>query len=130
MNQNLTLLDGGAQRVPSFLDAKKAVPNPDGSANILRFGGGLDLWVTPQQKMWRCKVQRDGKRTTVNLGTFPDLSIVKARAKRAALRDSRAKRATAPNAPPPGVDETLITRIALRVALVVREELARFGEGR
>jgi integrase len=70
----------------SFLDAQRAVPNPDGSANILRFGDGLDLWVTPRQKMWRCKVQRDGKRTTINLGAFPDVSIKEAKAKRAAIK--------------------------------------------
>jgi integrase len=71
---------------PGFLDAQRAVPNPDGSANILRFGDGLDLWVTPRQKMWRCKVQRDGKRTTLNLGAFPDVSIKEAKAKRAAMK--------------------------------------------
>jgi integrase len=36
--------------------------------------------------MWRCKVQREGKRTTINLGTFPDVSIKVAKAKRAAIK--------------------------------------------
>jgi integrase len=71
---------------PGFLDAQRAVPNADGSPLVLRFGDGLDLWVTPRQKMWRCKVQRDGKRTTLNLGTFPDVSIKEAKAKRAAIK--------------------------------------------
>jgi integrase len=81
---------------PGFLDAQRAVPNADGSPLVLRFGDGLDLWVTPRQKMWRCKVQRDGKRTTLNLGSFPEVSIKEAKAKRAAIKvapdPARAKR--------------------------------------
>ena len=68
---------------PTFLDAKNAHPNPDGSPNILRFGGGLDLWVRrPDLKVWRCKVQRNKKRTTLDLGYFPQVSITEARKKR------------------------------------------------
>lgn len=86
MSQNNTRSCPGAQRAPSFLDASRAVANADGSPNVLRFGDGLDLWITPRQKMWRCKVQRDGKRTTLNLGTFPEVSIKEAKAKRAAVK--------------------------------------------
>jgi integrase len=86
VSQNNTRSCPGAQRAPSFLDASRAVANPDGSPNVLRFGDGLDLWITPRQKMWRCKVQRDGKRTTLNLGTFPEVSIKEAKAKRAAVK--------------------------------------------
>ena len=86
MHQNNTSPAGGAQRAPGFLEATRAVANADGSPLVLRFGDGLDLWVTPRQKMWRCKVQRDGKRTTLNLGTFPEVSIKEAKAKRAAIK--------------------------------------------
>lgn len=71
---------------PGFLDAQRAVPNADGSPNVLRFGDGLMLWVTPRQKMWRTKVQRGGKSSTLNLGRFPDVSIKEAKAKSAAMK--------------------------------------------
>jgi integrase len=81
---------------PGFLDAQRAVPNPDGSRNILRYGDGLDLWVGRRSKTWRCKVMRNGERTWITLGTFPEVSIKAAKAKRAAIKiapdPARAKR--------------------------------------
>jgi integrase len=70
----------------SFIDVRNARPNADGSPLILRDGDGLDLWITPTRKTWRCKVQRNGKRTTLNLGTYPEMSIVQARAARMKAR--------------------------------------------
>ncbi len=86
MSKNHTSSSSGAQRGPGFLDATRAVANADGKPNVLRYGDGLMLWVTPRQKMWRCKVQRGGKLTTFNLGTFPEMSIKEAKAKRAAIK--------------------------------------------
>jgi len=68
-------------------DARHAQPKADGSTNILRFGGGLDLWVGRRSKTWRCKVQRDRKSTTLTLGQYPVMTLRQARAKRAALLD-------------------------------------------
>jgi len=77
-----------APHAPSMLDAKHAVPNPDGSPNILRFGDGLMLWVTPRQKMWRGKVQHGGKSSTLNIGLLKDLTPKQAKAKFLALRET------------------------------------------
>ena len=68
------------------LDASRAVPNADGSRKILRFGDGLDLYIGRRSKTWRCKVMRNGEQTWVTLGTFPDMSIKQAQAKRAAIK--------------------------------------------
>jgi len=73
----------------SFLDARNARPGSDGKPLVLRDGQGLDLWVMPSGlKTWRCKVQRDGRRTTVNLGYFPAMSIVEARTARMKIRSA------------------------------------------
>jgi hypothetical protein len=75
-----------SNHTPGFLDAQRAVGDP-GKVTVLRFGRGLDLWVYPSGlKTWRCKVQRDGKRTTLNLGYFPRMSIDEAHDMRAKIR--------------------------------------------
>lgn len=71
---------------PGFVEAQRAVPNADGSPLVLRFGDGLMLWVTPRQKMWRTKVMRAGKSSTLNLGRFPEVSIREAKAKCATIK--------------------------------------------
>jgi integrase len=51
----------------------------------LRDGGGLHLLVTPDRaKWWRFDYRRpgSGKRNTLSLGTFPDVSLKRAREKR------------------------------------------------
>lgn len=90
MNDNPTTRAApAAQGSASFLDARTARPNPDGSVNILRFGDGLDLWVGRHVKTWRCKVQRDGKRTQVTLGYFPAMTINQARGARMAILNAK-----------------------------------------
>jgi integrase len=86
VSKNHTSLTPRAQRGPGFLDATRAVPNADGSRKILRFGGGLDLWVGATSKTWRCKVMRNGKQAMLTLGRFPEMSIKEAQAKRTAIK--------------------------------------------
>lgn len=75
-----------AQRKLGYQDAKKAVAT-DGKTLILNFGDGLTLWVTPSGlKTWRCRVMRDGDRTTIDLGHFPTMTVEEARAGRMKIR--------------------------------------------
>lgn len=84
MSKNPTAPNAGAQRVP---DPKDAEPNPDGSIRIHRYyNEGLELWVGPRVKTWRCRVQRDGKRVNMKLGYYPAMSKSAAREARSKIR--------------------------------------------
>jgi len=59
-------------------------------ANVLRLsdGGGLYLLVQPSGgKWWRFDYIHQGRRKTLSFGTYPEVSLVAARARRAAARE-------------------------------------------
>lgn len=53
-------------------------------------GGGMYLLVTSAGKYWRINYRFDGKRKTLALGTYPEVSLAKARAKREKAREQLA----------------------------------------
>jgi integrase len=53
-------------------------------------GGGMYLLVTSAGKYWRMNYRFDGKRKTLALGTYPEVSLAKARAKREKAREQLA----------------------------------------
>ena len=54
-------------------------------------GGGLHLLVTRESKRWRFRYRFGGKENMLSLGTFPEVSIADARAKRDDARKLLAK---------------------------------------
>jgi hypothetical protein len=54
-------------------------------------GGGLHLLVTRESKLWRLRYRFGGKENMLSLGTFPEVSIADARAKRDDARKLLAK---------------------------------------
>lgn len=50
-------------------------------------GGGLYLFVKPTGKYWRLDYRFLEKRKTLSLGTYPDVSLLKARKRRSAARE-------------------------------------------
>ncbi|MDM0051417.1 integrase arm-type DNA-binding domain-containing protein [Variovorax sp. J22R115] len=59
-----------------------------GSSNGEKYadGGGMYLHVTATGKYWRLSYRFAGKQKTLALGTYPDVSLIKARDRRAAAR--------------------------------------------
>ena len=82
------------------LEAKNAKPKE--KPYKLSDGRGLYLWLSSSgSKIWRCDLEGDGKRRTVVLGAFPEMSISAAREKREGLRvRGRGPLKPAPAAPP------------------------------
>ena len=73
------------------LAVRNAKPYPDGRARKLAGGGGLYLYVPASgSKLWRWDYRIGGKQKTVSLGSYPDLSLAKARE----LRDAQKARLT------------------------------------
>ncbi len=73
------------------LAVRNAKPYPDGRARKLAGGGGLYLYVPASgSKLWRWDYRSGGKQKTVSLGSYPDLSLAKARE----LRDAQKARLT------------------------------------
>ena len=70
-------------------DAKvrKAKPKADG-ATKLADGGGLYLWIAAGSgaKTWRYDYRFDGKRKTLTIGSYPEISLANARAEHLAAR--------------------------------------------
>ena len=67
----------------------KAIENakPKDKAYKLSDGDGMYLYVTPKgQKYWRLDYRFEGKRKTLALGVFPEVSLKKARERRGAAR--------------------------------------------
>ena len=77
------------QKDPTYAEVLHAKAQ-DGKPAVLRFKGGLFLWVTPNgTKSWRCRFQpKGGKETTHVLGRFPEMSIRDAQAAREAIRQT------------------------------------------
>lgn len=58
---------------------KNAKTKPDGKPAILTDGGGLFLYVTTQGKYWRYSYRLGGKRQTLSIGSYPEISLEQAR---------------------------------------------------
>ena len=101
------------------LAVRNAKPYPDGRARKLAGGGGLYLYVPASgSKLWRWDYRIGGKQKTVSLGSYPDLSLAKARE----LRDAQKARLTDGTDPaaatvPPLVVSTPPRKAALIVVL-------------
>lgn len=65
---------------------KNAKTNPDGSAKKHTDGRGMYLYVSSTGKNFRFDYRYDGKRLTLSLGVYPDVSLAKARER---LNDAR-----------------------------------------
>lgn len=77
------------KRIPELSPSAVANAKPQGKPYRLTDGAGLFLLVQPTgAKWWRWKYRRPdtGKENTLSLGTFPDVSLRKARDKRDAAR--------------------------------------------
>lgn len=62
---------------------KNAKPRSDGKPKRLADGGGMYLEIAPAGgKWWRLKYRFGGEEKRMSLGTFPEVSIIDARAKR------------------------------------------------
>ena len=55
-------------------------------ARKLAGSGGLYLLVNRQGKYWRCDYRHAGKRKTMALGVYPDVSLAQARERHAVAR--------------------------------------------
>jgi integrase len=64
---------------------------PKGKPHKLSDGGGLHLLITESSKLWRFRYRFGGKENMLSLGTFPEVSIADARAKRDDARKLLAK---------------------------------------
>jgi hypothetical protein len=70
------------------LDLDWIAPKPDSGKRIkaLFDGGGLYLEVSADVKRWRLKFRAGGKGRLLSLGTYPEVSLGEARAKRESIR--------------------------------------------
>jgi integrase len=76
-----------AKRGTSDKHAQHAKPGANGKPGIVRFGQGLMLYAYHSgTKAWRTKVMRNGRETTLDLGTWPAMTLREARNARLALR--------------------------------------------
>ncbi len=67
---------------------RHAKVEPGKSRKYLGDGGGLQLLVTAEgSKRWQLQYKRDGKQHCLGLGTWPDVSLTKARKKREDLME-------------------------------------------
>ena len=94
MSISTTTALGGqmAFRIDTQQDCIDATANPDGSPRTYRVADckGLMLLVRASgKKVWRCKVQRDQRSTTLSLGYFPKLSLQRAEAARKNVKVDR-----------------------------------------
>ena len=83
--------------MPSFVkpltDTAIRAAKPGAKATKLRDGGGLYLLVTPDgSRLWRFDYRRPvtSKRNTLGLGTYPEVGLAAARARRADVRQQLA----------------------------------------
>ncbi len=62
------------------VEVRQAKPDPTGKSRILPDGGGLRLVIHPNgSKYWQFRVSRNGKETSLQLGSFPDIDLATAR---------------------------------------------------
>ncbi|AIS94619.1 hypothetical protein BTHA_2990 [Burkholderia thailandensis MSMB59] len=76
----------------ALTDLKVRTAKPTEKQQKLYDGGGLLLLITPAGgKRWVFKYRVDGKEKSLALGTYPDVSLAEARARRDAFSASRVK---------------------------------------
>jgi integrase len=73
----------------TFVDKVKATGAATGDKHA--DGGGMYLLVKPVGKYWRMDYRFDGKRKTLALGVYPEVSLAKARARRTEAREKLAE---------------------------------------
>lgn len=62
------------------VEVRQAKPAETGKARILADGGGLRLVIKPNgSKYWQFRFTRDGKESSVQLGSYPDVDLATAR---------------------------------------------------
>ncbi len=62
------------------VEVRQAKADPEGKSRILPDGGGLRLVIHPNgSKYWQFRVARNGKETSLQLGTFPEVDLATAR---------------------------------------------------
>jgi len=62
------------------VEVRQAKPSETGKTRILPDGGGLRLVIKPNGcKYWQFRYAREGKETTVQLGSYPDMDLSTAR---------------------------------------------------
>lgn len=62
------------------IEVRQAKPSGTEKARILADGGGLRLVIKPNgSKYWQFRFTRDGKESSVQLGSFPDVDLASAR---------------------------------------------------
>ncbi|GAB2901622.1 tyrosine-type recombinase/integrase [Uliginosibacterium flavum] len=70
------------------LDVKQAKPNENGKTRVLPDGDGLRLLIMPNaRKHWQFRTASGGKETCLQVGTYPDMSLSKAREEASKLRE-------------------------------------------
>ena len=100
-----------------------------GKAYLLTDGNGLHLMVTPQgSKLWRLRYRFGRKQNSLSLGSFPEVSLASARAKR-----DNARRLIAEGVNPSEhkKHEKLVAEIAANdtFGAIAEEYLTRLEEG-
>jgi integrase len=87
---------GCSQMERKLTDTKirKAKANPDGKPSTLTDGGGLFLYITATGKYWRYMFRYDGKRQTLSIGNYAEITLEQAREKH---REARAQLARGVN---------------------------------
>ncbi len=76
------------KRVTPLSDIQVKNAKPKDADYKLTDGGGLYLLITPTGgKLWRLDYRFDGKRKTFTFGSYPDVSLAKARDKRQSARE-------------------------------------------
>lgn len=62
------------------VEVRQAKPSGTDKARILPDGGGLRLVIKPNgSKYWQFRFTRDGRESSVQLGSFPDVDLASAR---------------------------------------------------
>jgi integrase len=71
----------------SAVEVNQAKPSATGASRILADGGGLRLVIKPTgAKYWQFKTARGGKETSLQLGSFPQMSLGEARSAAETIR--------------------------------------------
>lgn len=76
----------GIERL-SAVTVRQTKPDPEGKSRVLSDGGGLRLVIHPRgAKYWQFRTGAGGKETTLQLGTYPDVSLAEARERAVRIR--------------------------------------------
>jgi integrase len=85
IDKNEIPTEGTMALTDNFIKNAKATGKPTGDKHA--DGGGMYLLVKTAGKYWRMDYRYDGKRKTLTLGVYPDVSLAKARTRRNDARE-------------------------------------------